>query len=92
MSTLQTTHAGALRRWGATAVTLAGALIAVAVAVLLIAFGGGSPQHVATPRHGPSVLAPGLRHEEAADKASAAATSTGKCTYVRAEHRCVTGQ
>jgi hypothetical protein len=91
MSTLHTTR-GALRRWVATGLTLAAALVAIAVAGLFIALGGGSPQHVATPRHGASTLAPRLRHDRtaAAGIMRRAAPPTGDCTYVRAEHSCVT--
>jgi hypothetical protein len=91
MSTLHTTRSGAPRRWGATALTLAAALIAVAVTVLFLALVVGRQQHVATPRHAASTVAPGLRHDRtaAAHKVRAAASSPEHCTYVRAGHQCV---
>lgn len=91
MSTLHTTR-GALRRWRATGLTLAAALAAIALAVLFIALGGGSPQRVATPRHGASNLIPRVLHDRTAATGTVRRTalSTGDCTYVRAEHSCVT--
>jgi hypothetical protein len=89
MSTPQTTRGGAPRRWGATALTLAGALIAVAVAVLFLALAAGREPRLATPRA--ATIAPGLRHYRTAptDNVRAAAASAGHCTYVRADHQCV---
>jgi hypothetical protein len=93
MSTLHTIRGGALRRWGATALTLAAALIAIGVAVAFIALAPGGQQHVATPGARASTVAPALRHHRtaAAGDVGGAASSTGDCTYVRAEHSCVSG-
>ena len=76
MPTIQTTLSAAPRRWSTTALTVAGALIAVGIAVLFLALAAGGHHRLATASHPASAVA-------------TAARLAGRCAYVRPEHACV---
>ena len=76
MPTIQTTLNAVPRRRSTTALTMAGALIAVGVAVLFLALAAGGHHRLARASHPAPAVA-------------TAAPLAGRCAYVRPEHASV---